>query len=66
MFDFTRDGASGGLKAVHLMENVARNFRNFSSMFKSCGKIIFALWISTANSNQDQIARFFHRLTIEK
>ena len=49
MFEFTRDGASVGLKAVDFMGKgkivgpnlcVDRNFRSSNSMFKSCGKII--------------------------
>ena len=44
MFDFTRNGASWGLKAVDLTENenlhVDRKFRNFSTMFKSCKIIV--------------------------
>ena len=45
------DGASGGLEAVDLTENekksmgpnlrVDRKFRNVSSVFKSCRKILF-------------------------
>ena len=66
MCDFTRHGASGGLKAVENEQKeeqkkkkkkknvgpnlrINRKIRNFSSVFKSCGKIIF-----TASSNGEQ------------